>query len=386
VDVMQIWRKLWSYRIVTVPVLALTLFAAFYVVAVKRPTYQASSSYVVLNPPPPPTPQDIARMPALKRISPDNPYARFSDPTVLTTILSTSLSSESTRRRLAAEGADIGYKVAPAQVAPGQEVEQVDVTGVGSSPQKAVQTAQLVGAELNKELDTLQAARGVDPYYRVTTQQVVAPNNPEQQVTSKLRPLVGVFAIGGILLLIVVSAAEALPGLRGQRTRKGKPKGKDEGASIPVAPADDSQRRQPGREDWSARRDDRTPSKHTPKPAMDGMSGLTQPERVLRALSFHHDGTPARPGELALSARRLRQRTGIKSASMYAVTSKLRNEGRIERDERGWWRLRTSTQVAGNGHGATSAGHIAGARGETKQEKANGRGRSPAAANVRRVG
>jgi capsular polysaccharide biosynthesis protein len=327
VDVLQIWRKLWRHRIVTLPVIALTVLTSFYVVAVKTPEYQASSSYVVLNPPPPPTPQDIARMPALKRISPDNPYARFSDPSVLVSLLSTSLSSDSTRRRLADAGADIGYKVAPAQVAPGQEVQQVDVTGTGSSPQQAVHTAELVGAELNKELDALQEARRVDPYYRVTTQQVVPPNNPEQQVTSTLRPLVGVFAIGGILLLIVVSAAEALPTLRGRRREQDKPVEEDEGASIGPAP----------------------------EPRMQGMTGLTQPERILRALSFHDDGTPARPGERALSGRRLRERTGIKSASMYAVTSKLRNAGRIERDHRGWWRLRSSTQVAGNGHPARRA-------------------------------
>lgn len=50
---LQISRKIWRYRVVTLPVLALTLLGAFYVVAIKKPEYSATTSYVLINPPAP---------------------------------------------------------------------------------------------------------------------------------------------------------------------------------------------------------------------------------------------------------------------------------------------------------------------------------------------
>ena len=105
---------------------------------------------------------------------------------------------------------------------------------------------------------------------------------------------------------------------------------------------------------------------------MDGMTGLTQPERILRALSFRGDGTPAPPGELTLSGARLRERTGIKSSSMYVVTRRLRNEGKIERDGRGRWRLPARRQMADNGHRSAEATRAAGAENGTESVSGNG--------------
>ena len=54
-NLLLIARKIWRYRLVTLPVIALTLLGLFYVMAVKAPEYKVSSSYVLINPPPPPT-------------------------------------------------------------------------------------------------------------------------------------------------------------------------------------------------------------------------------------------------------------------------------------------------------------------------------------------
>jgi hypothetical protein len=231
VDLLHISQKIWRYRLVTLPVIALTLLGAFYVVAIKAPVYKVSSSYVLINPPPPPTADDIARDPALGRINPNNPYTRFSDQSVIVSLLSSSLSNDSARQQLADAGADPRYTVAP-DVQLGYSSLVVEITGVGSSPQGAVQTAELVGAALTRELDRVQATQSVDPRYMIKAQQVVAPNSPKQQISSKLRPLIGVLAIGAILLLLAVSAAEALDTLRAERRKPDVP-GKDhEGAAI----------------------------------------------------------------------------------------------------------------------------------------------------------
>jgi hypothetical protein len=235
VDLLQISRKFWRYRVVTLPVVALTLIGAFYVIVIKAPVYKVSSSYVLINPPPPPTADDITRDPALGRINPNNPYTRFSDQSVIVSLLSSSLSSDSARQALAKQGADPRYTVAP-DLQLGYSSLVVELTGVGSSPQAAVKTAQLVGRALSAELNRMQASQGVDPHYLIRTQRVVAPDSPKQQVSSTLRPLVGVLAIGAILLLLAVSAAQALETLRtewsrGDRAEKGETGARSEQAN-----------------------------------------------------------------------------------------------------------------------------------------------------------
>jgi hypothetical protein len=230
-DLLLIVRKIWRYRLVTLPVLALTLFGVFYVVAVKAPEYQVSSSYVLINPPSPPTADDIARNPKLGRINPNNPYTRFSDQSVIVSLLSSSLSNESARRELASAGADPRYTVAP-DLQLGYSSLVIEVTGVGSTPQAAVHTAEVVGAALTRQLERIQVSQGVDPLYMIRTQQVVAPDSPTLQVSSTLRPLVGVFAIGAILLLLAVSGADAVDALRTERNQRGLGKRDDSGDPI----------------------------------------------------------------------------------------------------------------------------------------------------------
>lgn len=216
---LQISRKIWRFRVVTLPVLALTLLGAFYVVALKEPEYEATTSYVLINPPPPPTPEQIATDPRLGRISPDNPFTRFDDQSVIVNLLASSMSNESARRALAQQGADPRYTVAPTGTF-GYSSLIMEITGVGSTPESAIETAKLVGAALTRELDRMQASRGVADLYRIRTQLVVAPDHAEQRVSGKLRTLVGVFTLGAILLFMVVSAAEGLTEVRAERRRE----------------------------------------------------------------------------------------------------------------------------------------------------------------------
>jgi hypothetical protein len=259
VDLLKISRKIWRHRIVTLPVVVLTLLGAFYVVAFKAPVYSASSSYVLINPPLPPTAEDIARDPALGRINSDNPYTRFPDQSVIVGLLSSSLSNESARRALSGQGADNRYTVAPASQFASSSL-LVDVTGVASSPQKAMQSAELVGAALTGELDRMQASQGVDPRYRIEAQRVVAPDHAEQRLSGKLRPLVGVLAMGAILLFVVISAAEGLAILRAERREKDVPIKESEGDSIEGTATNNSPAHEPERDllvagDWAAKRE-----------------------------------------------------------------------------------------------------------------------------------
>jgi hypothetical protein len=94
------------------------------------------------------------------------------------------------------------------------------ITGVGSSGPQAIRTAELVGAALNRELENLQASRGVAPRYQIKPELIDAPDTASQKVSGKLRSLIGVFVLGVVLLFVVISAGEGLATLRAEWTKR----------------------------------------------------------------------------------------------------------------------------------------------------------------------
>ena len=217
-NLLFIARKIWRYRLATLPVLAFVLIGAFYVIAIKDPVYEASATSNLLNPPPPPTEDQITRNPALGEIDADNPYTRYSDQSVVVQVVAARLSSDAAREELVQKGADPDYTVAPSAEF-GFTAPIVEITGTGSNPEAAVETANLVGAAFTRELDRMQEARGVASDYRITTNQVVVPLDAELKASGQLRPLVGLLAFGVIMLFVVVSGADALEALRRERAQ-----------------------------------------------------------------------------------------------------------------------------------------------------------------------
>jgi hypothetical protein len=230
-DLLLIVRKVWRYKLVTLPVVLLMVCGAVYVVAVKEPVYEASSSYILINPPAPPTPEDIARDPSLGRINSDNPYTRFSDQSVMIEVLSSTMASEAARRALLEAGADPRYKVAPTS-AFGYSSPIVKVSAQGPTPEVAVRSAKLVGKALTRELEGMQQAEGVDPQYRIKAQQVQSPDRAELKASGQLRLLVGVLVLGAVLLFVVVSVADALSSLRAERMGRTAPAGAAAGGAA----------------------------------------------------------------------------------------------------------------------------------------------------------
>jgi capsular polysaccharide biosynthesis protein len=214
-SLLLIVRKLWKYKLFTLPILALVLAGAVYVFAVKAPTYEAGSTYILVNPPPPPTDAQIALDPELGRIDSDNPYLRFSDQTVLVQVLASRLNSEDSRQSLAEQGADPNYTVAPSPEF-GFSAPILQITGTGTSAAAAVRTANLVGEAVTKELNRMQEVRRVDKLYRIKAEAVVGAHDATLKASGKLRALVAVFALGTILMFIVVSVLDAISALRAE--------------------------------------------------------------------------------------------------------------------------------------------------------------------------
>lgn len=216
-NLLSIARKLWRYKLLTVPVVLLTLCGAVYVVAIKEPVYEASSSYVLINPPAPPTPEDVAREPSLGRINADNPYTRFSDQSVIVEVLASSMANVSAQRALLQAGADPRYTVERASQF-GYSSPILKITAQASTPKVAVRSAKLVGSAVTRQLNEMQQAEGVDSLYRIKAHKVETAGGAQLRASSQLRSLVGVLGLGAVLLFVVVSVGDALATLRMERT------------------------------------------------------------------------------------------------------------------------------------------------------------------------
>ena len=206
-DLLAITRKIWRYRLLTLPVVILTLFGAVYIAAIKQPVYQTQTSFSLLNPPPPPTPDEIARDPSLGKINPDNPYTRLGDQTAMSQLLASTLSGESARRALVNAGADPRYTVALSSV--GYANPNIQITTAAWTPDIAVRSAKIVGDALTRELDRIQEAKGVAERYRIKTVLTTPNADAQVQASGRLRTLVGVLVLGAVVLFMVVSVTDA---------------------------------------------------------------------------------------------------------------------------------------------------------------------------------
>jgi hypothetical protein len=215
-DLLLIARKMWRHKLVTIPVIVLTIAGAAYAVAVKEPVYEATASYLLVNPPPAPTADQIARNPELGRIRADNPYTRFADQSVVIDVLARTMSSESARRTLLRAGADPRYTVSSAAQF-GTSTPIIQIAGPGPTPGAAIRTATVVSHAVVGELDRMQKDKDVDAGYRITTFQVEKPDNARLRASGQLRMLVGVLVLGTVVLFIVLSVTDALETLRRER-------------------------------------------------------------------------------------------------------------------------------------------------------------------------
>jgi hypothetical protein len=217
-DLLAIARKIWRHRLATVPVIVLTLCGAVYVVAVKEPLYEATSTYLLVNPPAVPTADEVARTPGLSQMRADNPYTRFTDQSVVVDVLARSMSTDSARRELVRAGADPGYTVEPAAQF-GSSKPIVQATGTGPTPRTAIRTARLVGRAVLGELERMQQVQQIDSRYQITALQVEAPDTAKLQPSGHIRMLIGLLALGVVLLFIVVSLIDGLQAVKRNRAQ-----------------------------------------------------------------------------------------------------------------------------------------------------------------------
>lgn len=223
-DLLSLIAAFWRHKLVTIPVILLTLLGAYYELAVKPPVYQAMSSFLLSNPPSPPTAGQIAADPALRRISPNNPYTTYGNLSIAGAVVVELVTSPSVQTRLVAAGADPKYQIAPNSQF-GFTAPIIQITGVGPTPGEAILTADLVTAQAVKELYLIQQKQGVNPYYMIKALPVQGPPKTAQlSASGKLRSLIAVLGLGAVMLFVAVSAAEAVAKRRGKMTTEQDPR------------------------------------------------------------------------------------------------------------------------------------------------------------------
>jgi hypothetical protein len=207
-DLLAILRSLRRHAWVTVSVAGLVVAGLVYVTFFVAPTYEATSSYVLFSPPGAPTPDDIARDPLLALVHSDNPYGRM-EPAVVVDLVAQRVNQGQVRRQLIALGADDRYDVTNGGLY-GVAGPTAEIKGVGDSPRAALRTTKLVGAAYVRELQALQAVQGTDDAYMVKAVQVDAADHATEKTSSRLRALLGVTALGLVVLFVAISVAEAI--------------------------------------------------------------------------------------------------------------------------------------------------------------------------------
>ena len=210
-NISSLLRVLWRRRLVVIPMAVLSFGLCVGAVIVAPPTYRSSASVVLLNPP---------ALPATTALSPQiptaaqNPYVRFGDLSVMVDVLVRVVDSEPVKKSMKAAGLDGTF-----QVAANRDFYRgpiIDVSAESRTATKAVEGANIVIAELQKQLKTLQEQTGTEPGYFIKAQGVVPAGRATTVFSPTLRLLLLVAGVG----IILTVGAGLLSDARGRRREK----------------------------------------------------------------------------------------------------------------------------------------------------------------------
>ncbi len=228
-DLLSILGALWRHKFAALPVMLLTVLGAYYVVVVKAPVYSSSASVLLVSPPVAPTPAQIAANPKLKRLSSNNPYINLGGLPVVADAVISVVTAPTSQQHLLQAGADPRYQITLSTAFGTPPI--IQISGVGSSSQAAILSAKLVTRATMNDLYQMQKAQGVNPFYMIRSVELVRPSAATSSVSSKLRTLIALLALGAILLFLVVSVMDVI-----DRRRKGKLADEDEGMMPGATP------------------------------------------------------------------------------------------------------------------------------------------------------
>jgi capsular polysaccharide biosynthesis protein len=214
-DLISILQAVWRRKLVAIPIILLTFAGAFYVLKVKPPVYEASSSFLLVNPPAGPTTAQIAINPKLAKINANNTYVNFGNLDLVADVVVDLVTAPSSQQALVQAGADPRYEVALANDFDSPPI--IQITGIADSAQAAIQSAGLVTTAAETDLYQMQKSQGVNKFYMIKSIQLVQPRTAQKTESGKLRTLIIVFGLGVVMLFLVVSIMDAIEKRRTDR-------------------------------------------------------------------------------------------------------------------------------------------------------------------------
>jgi hypothetical protein len=220
-DPISLLKTLWRYWRVVLPVVLLTVAAAFYVFTAQR-TYTAEATYALMAPKVP-TEHDIEVNPALGKANSDNPYLRSPDG-LLSQVLITKLSVRQVASSLEEMGLSGDYAVTPGASGAGIGfILQIQATG--TSPSQSMATVDELGRRMSSELYSVQKVNGADDSYLMRAQVVQPADSAQEAYSTRLRSII-VLAVAGVVVLFgavsVARSFERRP--RGRRVHRSRRK------------------------------------------------------------------------------------------------------------------------------------------------------------------
>lgn len=203
-DLLNFTRTLWRHRWWSLPLVALVIGAVAYVGLAADRTYEARSDLLLIGPPGPPTAAELEAEPDLATADLDNPYARVFDPTVITEIVARVVAAEREEGAL-----PTGYRIETARRY-GSAAPLVEIAARADDPEAASANARTVSNRFVAALQDLQAAEEVHPRALITTRTVDDAEAPREVLTQRLRAIAGVAALGALIIIVLVTLAQAV--------------------------------------------------------------------------------------------------------------------------------------------------------------------------------
>lgn len=219
-DLFAIGGSLWRHKRATIPVILLTILAMCYVLAVKPLTYESRAEILLTSPPGVPTSSQITADPGLAHVNAYNPFASLGDLVQVADVLIEMVGAPSAQQALVRAGASPQYQVALDTSL--QTPPVIDVTGVAPSASAAIQSAGLVASLVSHDLYQIQARENVSKRYMISAIEYIKPTSATTALSGKLRTLIEVIALGFVVLLVAVSASQALEQRKKSRHRRGR--------------------------------------------------------------------------------------------------------------------------------------------------------------------
>src|SRR5450631_4429284 len=105
-DLVAIGQSVRRHKFAVLPVIILTCALAVYVMVLSKPDYEAVGVYALVSPPPPPTQAQIAQDPALGKVNPNNPLVSYGSLSIVGSMLTQAVGTQSGQQLLLADGVD----------------------------------------------------------------------------------------------------------------------------------------------------------------------------------------------------------------------------------------------------------------------------------------